>query len=60
MPTVLRFELEPDGGVTVEGEKESLRRFALLIIEATLVGEADLSFVSDTALTRLLVRRLDD
>ena len=55
---MLHVELEIDGGITVTGDKASLRVLALTCIEATLVGESERAFVSDEALTRLLVREV--
>jgi len=55
---MLHIELEDDGGITITGDRAGLRRMALLLIEATVAGEAELAFVSDEALTRLLVRMI--
>jgi hypothetical protein len=55
---MLHIELEHDGGITITGDKGALRQMALVLIEATLKGCAERAFVSDEALTRLLVRQI--
>ena len=55
---MLHIELEDDGGITIRGDKASLRVLALTCIEATLAGEAQRAFVSDEALTRLFIREI--
>jgi hypothetical protein len=54
---MLEMEILPDGGVTITGAKADLRRLAQIIDLAAAGGRAEVSFVSDEALTKIVVER---